>query len=112
MPDKNENLPRSIRDYFSGKNARDFDHAASAFAPSATVRDEGHEHAGRGAIREWIAATAAKYDDTAKIESVAANDSKVEVIAQVFGKFPGSPVRLRFNFLLDADLISRLEIGS
>jgi hypothetical protein len=39
------------------------------------------------------------------------NGNNVGVTAEVSGTFPGSPVLLRFNFVLDEDRISRLEIA-
>ena len=41
-----EQLPEPIQRYFAAKNTRDFAAAASAFAESAVVEDEGHSHKG------------------------------------------------------------------
>jgi len=109
--DMKENLPSAIRNYFSGKNARDFTMAASGFSSSAIVKDEGHDHQGPDAIRTWIAETAAKYDDRAEFKTVSSSGDNVEVTAEISGKFPGSPVRLRFKFTLENAKISRLEIA-
>lgn len=105
-------LPPAIQSYFSGKNARDFTVAASGFAPSAVVEDEGHDHTGPTAIRAWIEETAARYDDTAEVRSVTSDGHRVEVTAEVSGTFPGSPILLRFSFTLDGERISRLAIAS
>ena len=107
----NETLPSAIESYFTGKNARDFALAASGFSASAVVKDEGRDHQGSDAIRTWIGATTAKYDDTAEVRAVSSNGANVEVTADVSGKFPGSPIVLRFNFTLDGGRISRLEIA-
>lgn len=103
-------LPPSVHHYFSGRNARDFTVAASGFAPFAVVRDEGHDHLGPAAIRAWIERSAARYDDIAEPRRAFRDGSRVEVLANVSGTFPGSPILLRFHFTLDEGQIVRLEI--
>jgi hypothetical protein len=107
----NETLPSAIQSYFSGKNARDFTLAASGFSSSAVVKDEGRDHQGPDAIHTWVGATTAKYDDRADVRAVSCDGANVEVTAEVSGKFPGSPIVLRFKFTLDDGQISRLEIA-
>jgi SnoaL-like domain len=104
----NETLPSAIENYFFGKNARDFTLAASGFSSSAVVKDEGRDHQGPAAIRKWIEATTAKYDDRAEVRAVSFNGAHVDVTAEVSGRFPGSPIVLRFKFTLDDGQISRL----
>ena len=104
------NLPPSVHRYFSGRNARDFTVAASGFAPFAVVRDEGHDHLGPAAIRAWIERSATRYADIAEPRSASRDGSSVEVLADVSGSFPGSPILLRFRFTLDQGQIVRLEI--
>jgi len=106
-----ETLPTAIESYFSGKNMRDFTLAASGFSSSAVVKDEGHDHRDHDAIRTWIEATTAKYDDRAEVKAVSSNGANVDVTAEIRGKFPGSPIVLRFKFTLDDGQISRLEIA-
>jgi hypothetical protein len=108
----NEALPSAVENYFSGKNSRDFALAASGFSSSAVVKDEGRDHQGPDAIRTWIEATTAKYDDRAEVRAISSNGAHAEVTAAVSGKFPGSPIVLRFKFTLDDGQISRLEIAS
>lgn len=104
-------LPAAVADYFDGRNARDFDRAVSGFAEEAVVRDEARERQGRAAIRDWIAATAEAYQDRADVLEAVAQDGGVTVRAQVSGTFPGSPIVLRFAFMLDAGQIAALRIG-
>jgi hypothetical protein len=107
-----EDLATAIKDYFAGKNSGDFAGAVSGFSRSAVVKDEGQSHRGPAAIRAWMEETTAKYNDKAKVRSVASQGDKVEVLTQVSGTFPGSPIMLRFMFTLDGDQISLLEIAS
>ncbi|MCX5516608.1 nuclear transport factor 2 family protein [Kaistia algarum] len=104
------NLPPPVQNYFSGKNARDFTVAVSGFSQSAVVKDESRDHVGPAAIRAWLEETAAQYDDHADARSAASSQSGIEVIAEVSGTFPGSPIPLRFNFTIKDDQIVRLEI--
>lgn len=93
-------LPAAVVNCFDGRNARDFDRAASGFAGDAVVGDEARDHQGRAAVRDWIAATAPAYEDRAEGLEVTTGDSGVTVRAQVSGTFPGSPIMLRFAFTL------------
>jgi hypothetical protein len=106
-----ETLPSAIQGYFAGKYARDFTMAVSGFSASAVVKDEGRDHQGPVAIRTWIEETAAKYEDRAEVRAVSSCGDTVEVTADVTGRFPGSPILLRFKFTLDDGQISRLEIA-
>lgn len=103
-------LPTAIRNYFAGKNARDFAVAASGFAPTAVVKDEGHDHIGPDAIRAWMAETAAKYDDKAEVLGAAQSGKRTDVTARISGNFPGSPIELHFLFDLEDGLITHLHI--
>ncbi len=107
-----ENLPIPVDRYFSGKNSRDFATAVSGFSRSAVVVDEGRRHVGPDAIRAWMTATAAAYDDRSEVLGVTATGAGVEVSARVSGTFAGSPITLRFGFTLDGDGITGLEISA
>ena len=98
--------------YFEAKNRKDIDAALAPFAEDAVVKDEGHTHRGRAAIRAWMEETTAKYDDTAEPSGVEVENGRVKVAALVSGNFPGSPATLHFVFRLDVDCISHLEIGA
>jgi hypothetical protein len=54
-------------------------------------------HRGRDAIREWMADEAQQY-------------GKTQVTAHAVGDFPGSPIDLRFFFVLANDKVAELEI--
>ena len=105
-------LPPSIAGFIAARNRRDYDAAAGAFSPAATVSDEGGIHRGRAAIRTWMEETVAKYDDRAEIVAATPDDEAWLVTARVSGSFPGSPAMLRFAFTLGADGVARLEVGS
>lgn len=66
-------LTDNLNRYFAAQNDQDVDAMAAAFATNAEVLDEGHTYVGREAIREWKAATSAKYGVTIQPLSVAAS---------------------------------------
>jgi len=104
-------LPGTLGRYFEGQNALDAAAMADCFTPDAEVRDEGRTYVGRNAIREWKAATIAKYAVRAEPLSSRQDKDRVTVVAKVSGNFPGSPAELTYGFALDSDgRIQRLEI--
>lgn len=106
------NLPSSIASYFDGANAHDADKATSLFADDAIVHDEGHDHVGRPAIRDWVQDSIKRYATKNVIEDVSESADATMVVARVSGTFPSSPIKLRFVFQLAGGLITHLDIKS
>ena len=103
------NLPAPIAAYFTA-DTQEAKAVAQCFTENALVKDEGHTHRGRAAIRAWKAEASAKYQYTCEPISCEQQDGKFVVSCQLTGDFPGSPVNLRFFFGLDGDKIASLEI--
>ena len=106
----NIKLPQPIANYFQAANAHNPEGVATAFADDAVVIDESHEHHGTAAIREWNRDVNEKYQPHAEPADFATEGDDAIVTADISGTFPGSPVRLRFNFTLAADKIAKLRI--
>ena len=104
-------LPRSIQAYFAADRDGGPDAVAAAFTEDGIVKDEGKTHVGRDAIRKWKAGTTQKYTYTMEPFSVATENGKTQVMSHVVGDFPGSPVDLRFCFVLADDKIAALEVA-
>ena len=104
-------LPTPIAAYFAADKG-DGAAVARCFAEQAVVRDEGHIYSGIAAIRQWKADTSAKYNYTSEPVAVGHEDGKTVVTSHVVGDFPGSPVDLRYFFVLEGDKIASLEIAS
>jgi len=102
-------LPKPIIDYYQADHG-DRGAVADCFTDAATVTDEGNTHRGRSAIRDWKAASSKKYSYTVEPFSAEEVDGTIVVTAHVVGNFPGSPVDLRYFFLLDHSKIASLEI--
>ena len=104
-------LPPSIQAYFDADNARSPDAVAAAFTDDAVVRDAGETHVGREAIRRWKVATDQKYSYTlSEPFFITTENGTTQVTGHVSGDFPGSPVDLRYFFVLKGDKIANLEI--
>lgn len=104
------NLPPPVRAYFEADRECDGDALVHAFAPDAVVRDEGRAYAGHHAIGAWWRETKDRYQAMIEPLAVADEDDVATVRARVTGRFPGSPATLSFNFQLNDERISRLEI--
>ena len=103
------NLPKPIATYFAA-DATSREAVADCFTANATVIDERKTHQGREAIRQWKAASTAKYSYVTEPTAIKNEGGRSVVTARVTGNFPGSPVDLHYTFTLDGDAISRLEI--
>jgi ketosteroid isomerase-like protein len=102
-------LPTPIAAYFAADKG-DGDAVARCFAERAVVKDEGHTYNGRAAIRQWKADTSAKYNYTSTPVGAEYKGGKTVVTSHLVGDFPGSPVDLRYFFVLEGDEIASLEI--
>lgn len=104
-------LPKPIAAYFTA-DKHDGLAIAQCFSANAIVVDEQKIYAGRDAIAAWKSAASAKYDYVAEPIASEGDGDVVRVTAQLTGRFPGSPVQLRYAFTLSGDAITRLEIGA
>lgn len=102
-------LPTPIAAYFSADNG-DGDAVSRCFTEQAVVMDEGQTYEGRAAIRQWKADTSTKYNYTSEPMAVERKDGKIIVTSHVVGDFPGSPVDLRYFFVLEGEEIAALEV--
>src|SRR5215813_8064032 len=102
-------LPNPIAAYFAADKG-DGDAVSQCFTENAVVKDEGHTHKGRAAIKAWKTDTSAKYEYTSEPFACEEKDEKTVVTSHLVGNFPGSPVDLRFFFKLNGGKIASLEI--
>jgi hypothetical protein len=103
------NLPNPVAAYFAADQG-DSRTLSECFTEDAVVKDEGHTHSGRTAIREWKENVAAKYQYTCEPRACEQQGEKTMVTSRLTGNFPGSPVDLRFFFKLAGGKIASLEI--
>ncbi|HEY2920979.1 MAG TPA: nuclear transport factor 2 family protein [Candidatus Binatia bacterium] len=102
-------LPKPVAAYFTADKG-DGEAVSQCFTENAVVKDEGHTHKGRAAIKEWKTDASVKYEYTCEPMACEEKDGKTVVTCHLVGNFPGSPVDLRFFFKLEGDKIASLEI--
>ena len=103
-------LPKSINDYFAADRNGGADAVVACFTQQAVVKDEGKTHVGLDAIRRWKAKAVQKYSYTVEPYFIATENGKTVVTSHLVGDFPGSPVDLRYVFVLADAKIAELEI--
>lgn len=106
---KSLTLPKPIADYFTADSG-DGEAVSQCFTKNAVVKDEGHTHKGRAAIKKWKTDASAKYQYTCEPLACEAKDGQTVATCHLVGNFPGSPVDLRFFFQLEDDKIALLEV--
>lgn len=103
-------LPDPIARYFAADKRGDPASLAACFTSDAIVIDEGNTYAGHEAIRQWMANASTQYNYTVEPFALTEQDGRMIVTSRLEGNFPGSPVDLRYLFVIDGDRISALEI--
>lgn len=103
-------LPEPIAAYFDA-DQHDGRAVAECFAPDGCVRDESNTYLGIAEIKAWKDASSAKYTYVAQPRTVETLDRSYVVTSEVSGNFPGSPVDLRYTFVLERGKIASLEIA-
>src|SRR3989454_4597703 len=88
---KSLSLPKPIAAYFAADRG-DGEAVSQCFTDNAVVKDEGHTHKGRPAIREWKTDASAKYEYTCEPIACEEKEGKTVVTSHLVGNFPGSPV--------------------
>lgn len=105
-------LPNVIAAYFSADKKGNAQAISVCFTEDATVVDEGNTYTGRDAIRQWMANASTQYTYTAEPFDIAEDGKRTIVTSHLVGNFPGSPVDLRYFFVLRGGKIAELEIVS
>ncbi|WCJ64972.1 nuclear transport factor 2 family protein [Agrobacterium tumefaciens] len=103
-------LPKAIEAYFEADRTSSPDAIAATFSDDGIVKDTGKTHRGRDAIRAWMADEAQQYSYTVEPFLMTTENGKTQVTAHAAGDFPGSPIDLRFFFVLANDKVAELEI--
>ncbi|MDM7957206.1 nuclear transport factor 2 family protein [Blastomonas sp.] len=103
-------LPEIISRYFAADAEQGSDAVMRCFAQDAVVRDEGKTYTGIDEIREWKEGAASTYSYTVEPFAIVGEGDRIIVTSHLVGTFPGSPVDLRYRFVLSEDMIAALEI--
>ena len=103
-------LPEVIDTYFKADKKGNAQAISECFTPNAVVVDEGNTYTGRDAIRQWMANASTKYTYTVEPFAMAEEGGRTVITSHLVGDFPGSPVDLRYFFVLKNGVIAELEI--
>ncbi|MGE6738899.1 nuclear transport factor 2 family protein [Allorhizobium pseudoryzae] len=103
-------LPKAIQAYFDADRKGSPDTVAALFTSSGRVKDKGEAYRGRDAIRQWVADESGQYSYSVEPFFIGTENDKTQVTAHLVGTFPGSPIDLRYFFVLSGDKIAELEI--
>jgi hypothetical protein len=103
-------LPEPIAAYFDA-DRQDGQAVARCFTRDGVVLDENKTHAGFAAIEAWKTESSARYNYTAEPHTLQAQGRSYIVTSRVSGDFPGSPLDLRYTFLLERGKIASLEVA-
>ncbi|GLT12604.1 polyketide cyclase [Sulfitobacter porphyrae] len=104
------NLPRAIEAYFKADKKGNAQALSELFTPDAVVVDEGNTYTGRDAIWQWMANASTKYTYSVEPSARAVEGGRTVITSHLVGNFPGSPVDLRYFFVLKGNQIAELEI--
>ncbi|SIS57842.1 nuclear transport factor 2 family protein [Insolitispirillum peregrinum] len=104
-------LTGMIAEYFAADGEKSAEAVSRCFSHLAVVKDEGKSYTGRDAIRQWASNSSRKYSYTVEPFSISTEGNRTIVVAHLAGDFPGSPVDLRYQFILDDGKIAGLEIA-
>ncbi|MCF6371127.1 nuclear transport factor 2 family protein [Rhizobium halophilum] len=103
-------LPKAIAAYFAADKRGNAVEVSECLVETAFVKDEGEIYLGRDEIKGWKNKSSKKYHYTVEPFEISTDDRRTVVSSRLAGSFPGSPVDLRYFFVLDGDLIQALEI--
>jgi hypothetical protein len=103
-------IPAPVAGYLEAKAADHVEAVLKNFADDAIVHDEGKDHAGISAIRDWAAEIATRYQLERTVVETRRIGAAAVVLVRVAGNFPGSPVDLHHHFTVSEDRITALTI--
>lgn len=107
---KDLDLPAPIAAYFTA-DQQNGQAVASCFTRDGVVLDEGNTHSGATAIEAWNNEASARYTYTAMPHTLETQGRSYVVTCRVSGNFPGSPLDLRYVFVLERGKIASLEVA-
>ena len=105
-------LPPAVAGFFAADRDQDAAALPGLFTENAVVKDEGRVHTGHEAITAWLADSWKRYDAKAEPFAITEQGKTTVVTSHVAGNFAGSPIDLRFHFVLEGGRIAQLETTS
>lgn len=103
-------LPTTIRTYLAAQEARDADAALARLSPGTVISDVGESFSGEDGLRRFITEAGAEFTVTTEITGVRRDRETWVVGHHLEGDFPGGTADLDYRFVLDGELIERIDI--
>ena len=104
-------LPAPVRAYVTAHAAGDDEAAVRAFAPDATVPDEGKTFSGTAEILAWRRRAAAEWTYTTTVNGTRHKGDTWIVAIHLAGDFPGGVADLEQRFTVRDGVITELHIA-
>ncbi len=104
-------LPAPVRAYVTAHAARDDEAAVRAFAPAATVTDEGKTYSGTAEILAWRRQVAGAWTFTSTVTGARHEGDTWIVALHLEGDFPGGVADLEQQFTVRDGAITNLHVA-
>lgn len=99
-----------VDNYFEALNTKQVEKQIAYFSEDASVIDVDETFKGKAVIKKWIIESNEKFEAFSKVIGVKTSGANVNVLTTVSGNFPGSPVDLKYNFVMVDEKIKSLDI--
>ena len=106
------NVPPAVRAWLAAHGLHDADAEVAQMTDNVVVVDNGIEYSGRAAARAWTTSVNERFEYSATVLTADVHGDAVVATTHVEGDFPGSPINLRYQFLLSDGLISALTVSA
>lgn len=103
-------LPKPIANFVAANARLDVDAMMRPFAENAVVKDNGKRFAGAPRIRALFEDEVLPVKAIFTPDSVRRQADHIVVAGPSHGDFPGSPLRFTYDFVIENDAITTLEI--
>jgi len=103
-------LPESVKLFYEADAENLSSIIQKSFTSDATVKDENLIYSGHLEINKWLSEAIAKYKFRAEPIQILETNDHFSVLTQVSGDFPNSPIEITYQFDLNNNRITSLEI--
>jgi ketosteroid isomerase-like protein len=103
-------LPEVLIDLLTAQNEHNSAAYANSFADDATVYDEGHNYNGKSEIKGWNETTNEKYQTKLDPIGISKTGNESILTVMVSGVFDGSPLPLKYHFVIEENKIVSLRV--
>ncbi len=103
-------VPQVLVDFVTAQNEFNINEYVQSFADDAVVHDEGHDYHGKSEIKRWNEATNKKYRTRLEPIDFLEKENESILMVMVSGTFDGSPLPLKYHFVIKENKIKSLRV--